>query len=39
MLEEITGAQAKTAPEPNISQKKQEEEEDIDMLFQPKKKW
>lgn len=37
MLEEISGAQAKTAP--NAPQQNKEEEGDIDMLFQPKKKW
>lgn len=37
MLEEISGAQAKTAH--NAPQQDKEEEGDIDMLFQPKKKW
>ncbi len=37
MLEEISGAQAKTAH--HSTQPKQEDEGDIDVLFQPKKKW
>ena len=36
MLEEITGAQKSAQP---VSIRTKEDDDDIDVLFQPKKKW
>ncbi|MCT7943282.1 hypothetical protein [Shewanella holmiensis] len=37
LLDEIMGAQKSSGP--NVSQPKKNDEDDLDMLFQPKKKW